>query len=205
MARDLPLVRARHLGHLDELGVERADAGKRAEIDDEEHRDGDQRDLRLDADAEPQDEQRRERELGRAVAADHERIEDRGRDRKPAQRERQRRGRDCADQESGHRLDRRIGGVAQEIAADDAAARIGQATPQGEPIQYVPRSQLSACQIAIRTRRTRIWSLRARTSAIDRPPDLSAPTEDRSRSAMAMSPPDRPRAKRDPHGGADAL
>ena len=77
VARDLALAGADDLRHLHELGVERAHARQRREIDDEEHDAGDQRDLGFDADAEPQDEQRRERELGRAVAADHERIEDR--------------------------------------------------------------------------------------------------------------------------------
>ena len=109
VAGKLPLGRADHLGHLHQPGVERAHAGLRAEIHDEEHRDGDERDLRLDPDAEPENEQRRERELRRAVAADHERIEDRGENRPAAQRERQRRRRQRADQEPDDRLAQRVG------------------------------------------------------------------------------------------------
>ena len=129
VARHVALARAHHLRHLHELGVERAHAGQRAEIDDEEHRDGDQRDLRFDADAEPQDEQRRQRELRRAIAADHERIEDRRDHRQSAQRERQRDRRDRADEKAGGGLGQRVGRMAQQIAADDAG---------GEPRRHAP-------------------------------------------------------------------
>ncbi len=119
VARDLPFARAHDLRHLHQLGVERAHARERREIDDEEHHARDQRDLRFDADAEPQDEQRREGELGRAVAADHERIEDRDDDRMPAQQERQQHRRHAADQRAGDGLAERVAGVPDQFAVED--------------------------------------------------------------------------------------
>ena len=97
MARHVPLAGAGDLRHLHELGVERAHAGQGAEIDDEEHHARHQRDLRFDADAEPENEQRREGELGSAVAADHERVENGDEERVPPQQERQQHRRHATD------------------------------------------------------------------------------------------------------------
>ena len=88
----------------------------------------------FDADAEPEDEQRREGELGRAVAADHERIEDRDDHRVPPQQERQQHRRHAADQRAGGRLGQRVAGVADQLAAPTISTkRI--ATAQGEDSQ----------------------------------------------------------------------
>ncbi len=74
------------------------------------------RDLRFDADAEPQDEERRQRQLRQAVAADHEGIDDLNDGRKAAQHERQDDRRHRADDAAkGGFLDR-VAGMADELA-----------------------------------------------------------------------------------------
>ena len=167
MAGHVALVGAHHLRHLHELGVERADAGQRAEVDDEEHGDRHQRDLGLDADAEPQDEQRRQRQLGRAVAADHERVEDGGDDRQAAQREGQSGGGDGADEEAGNRLEQRVGGMAQYLAA-----RARRSQPRGDAPAAIRSSRCRDARLSPARSRTgrrgrAAWSPRARSDRLD--------------------------------------
>jgi len=94
-------------------------AGKRGEIGDEEDDAGGEHDLRFHADAEPEQKQRRERELGRAIAADHERVEDRHDDGMAAQPERQQHGRQPADQRAGAGFRQRVAGVPDQFAVED--------------------------------------------------------------------------------------
>ena len=119
VARDLALAGAHDLRHLHQLRLERAHARQRGEIDDEEHHARHQRDLGFDADAEPQDEQRREGELGRAVAADHEGIEDRHDHRLAPQQERQQHRRHAADDAADQRLLDGVAAVHDQFAVED--------------------------------------------------------------------------------------
>ena len=141
VAADLPLAGADHLRHLHELGLERAHARQRAEIDDEEHHRRDQRDLGFDADAEPQDEQRREGELGRAVAADHERIEDRHHDRLPAQQERQQHRRHAADHAADQRFVDRVAAVEDQLAVEQRRDKARRHRPRrAQPVVAEPQA-----------------------------------------------------------------
>src|SRR5207302_2584590 len=98
-------------------------------IDDEEDDGGDQRDLALDADAEPEDEQRREGELRRRIAADHERVEDRDEDWVAAQEKRQKHRGHAADQRPGRGLAKRVAGMAKKLAGPDLLAETRECEP----------------------------------------------------------------------------
>ena len=136
------------LRHLHQPRIERAHARQRAEIDDEEHDARHQRDLGFDADAEPENEQRREGELGRAVAADHERIEDGDDHRVPPQQERQQHRRHPADDRADQRLLDGVAALHDQFAVEDLRGearghRPGRAQPvrSDENATDLPRRQ----------------------------------------------------------------
>ena len=85
------------IAHLHELGIERAHARQGVEIDDEENHARHQRDLRFDSDAEPSMNSGANNDLGGAITADHERVEDGDDERMAAQQERQQHRRHAAD------------------------------------------------------------------------------------------------------------
>ena len=117
------------------------------EIDDEEHHRRNQRDLGFDADAEPQDEQRREGELGRAIAADHERIEDRHHDRLPAQQERQQHRRHAADDAADHRLVDGVAAVEDQFAVEQRRNETRRHRPRrAEPVVAEPQAAALPCR-----------------------------------------------------------
>ena len=136
VARDMALARAGDLRHLHQPRIERAHARQRVEIDDEEHDARHQRDLGFDADAEPENEQRREGELGRAVAADHERIENGDDHRVAPQQERQQHRRHPADDRADQRLLDGVAALHDQFAVEDLRGearghRAGRAQPVG--------------------------------------------------------------------------
>ena len=148
VARDMALARAGDLRHLHQPRIERAHARQGVEIDDEEHDARDQRDLGFDADAEPENEQRREGELGGAVAADHEGIENGDDHRVAPQQERQQHRRRPADDRADQRLLDGVAALHDQFAVEDLRGearghREGRAQPVGtdENATDLPRRQ----------------------------------------------------------------
>ena len=119
VAGDMPLAGAGDLRHLHQPRIERAHARQRVEIDDEEHHARHQRDLGFDADAEPENEQRRKGELGSAIAADHEGIENGDDHGMAPQQERQQHRRHAADDGADQRLLDRVAALHDQFAIED--------------------------------------------------------------------------------------
>jgi len=148
VAGDVALAGAGDLRHLHQPRVKRAHARERVEIDDEEHHARHQRDLGFDADAEPENEQRRKGELRSAVAADHEGIENGDDHGMAPQQERQQHRRDAADDGADQRL---LDGVAalhdqfaiENLRGEARGHRPGRAQPIGtdEEAADLPRRQ----------------------------------------------------------------
>src|SRR6185312_14132447 len=130
MTRDVALLGAEDAHDVDILRVDGVDAGGGGEEDEKEYDRGDERDFRLEIDAEPEDEERRQGELRHAIAAGEIGIEDRAGHRMAAQREEQERARNAAQKRAVERRAQRVACLEDEIAALHLVDEAGEDEPR---------------------------------------------------------------------------
>ena len=150
--------RAHQPGAVDQVLIDLAHAGISVEKHQEQHQHGGERDLGFDAEAEPQHEQRRQRDLGQRIERVEIRVEQPARERRDAEPDAEHDADDRADDEAHDRRVNRRPDVQEQRAVDDPADRAARPTSSGLEIKKLSTSRPDApCQSSSTTMPSTTW------------------------------------------------